>query len=180
MSVLVTELKLYVLLIASIAFHSCSNDPELVREFVEKKDLPIERIQGAEMLQTENGKLKLRIVASTINRYEDIQPNLVFSNGLEVTFYKDSVVRSVLTADKAEIHEVKNIMIASDNVVLISSQGKRMNTDELIWDEAKNKIYTEKRVIITTEKQVIEGEGFESNPDFSEYFITKINGTFDF
>ena len=71
-------------------------------------------------------------------------------------------------------------MIASDNVVLISSQGKRMNTDELIWDEAKNKIYTEKRVIITTEKQVIEGEGFESNPDFSEYFITKINGTFDF
>lgn len=180
MFALVINPSLCILFLASIIFCSCSTDPKLVQEFIEQKDLPIERIQGAEMLQTENGKLKIKIVASTIERFQDVQPSLVFSNGLEVTFYKDSVVRSVLTANKAEVNEINNTMIASDNVVLVSSEGKRMNTDELIWDEGKNKIYTDKQIIITTAKEIVEGEGFESNPDFSKYSITKINGTFNF
>ena len=36
------------------------------------------------------------------------------------------------------------------------------------------------KVVITTKKEVIEGEGFESNPDFSQYLISKIHGTFNF
>jgi hypothetical protein len=50
----------------------------------------------------------------------------------------------------------------------------------LIWDEKNNKIFTDKKVKITTEKEVIEGEGFVSNPDFTEYSISKIHGTFNF
>ena len=34
--------------------------------------------------------------------------------------------------------------------------------------------------VITTGKEVIEGKGFVSNPDFTEYSISKIHGTFDF
>ena len=106
---------------------------------------------------------------------------MVFSKGLEVSFYNDSgSVKSVLKAENAEIDEINSIMIASDNVILTSSEGKQMETEELIWDEKKNKIYTDKKVIITTGKEVIEGQGFESNPDFSEYSILKIHGTFSF
>ena len=175
----VIKLRICIFFLVNVAFFSCSNDPELVRQFVEKKDFPIEIINGAEILQTENGILKIKIVASNIKRFEDIQPNLLLSNGIEVTFYKDSAIRSVLNAEKAEIYESSNIMIASDNVVLVSSEGKRMNTEELIWDEKKNKIYTDKQIVITTDKEIIKGEGFESNPDFSEYSIAKINGTFN-
>jgi hypothetical protein len=50
----------------------------------------------------------------------------------------------------------------------------------LIWDEKNNKIFTDKKVKITTGKEVIEGEGFVSNPDFTEYSISKIHGTFNF
>ena len=34
-------------------------------------------------------------------------------------------------------------------------------------------------MIITTGKEIVEGEGFVSNPDFTEYQISKIHGTFD-
>ena len=71
-------------------------------------------------------------------------------------------------------------MTAKDNVVLTSENGKRLETEELIWDEKKNKIYTDRKVKITTGKEVIEGEGFSSNPDFTEYTISKIHGTFNF
>ena len=49
----------------------------------------------------------------------------------------------------------------------------------MIWDENKNKIYTDKKVKITTAKEVIYGEGFTSTPDFKQYSITNIHGTFD-
>jgi LPS export ABC transporter protein LptC len=160
---------------------SCTNDPKLVQEFVADKQLPIEQIKGAELLHTENGKVKVRVVASRIERFQDIEPSLIFSDHLEVYFYNDSSqLQSTLMADYASIDEGKKIMLVQNNVILISSDDKKLETDELIWDENKNKIYTDKKVKITTGKEVIYGEGFTSTPDFKKYSITKINGTFDF
>ena len=160
---------------------SCTNDPKLVQEFVIDKQQPIEQIKGAELLHTENGKVKVRMVASRIERFQDIEPSLIFSDHLEVYFYNDSSqLQSTLMADYASIDEGKKIMFAQNNVTLISSDDKKLETDELIWDENKNKIYTDKKVKITTGKEVIYGEGFTSTPDFKKYSITKINGTFDF
>ena len=160
---------------------SCTNDPSLVQEFVSDIQQPIEQIKGAELLHTENGKVKVRVVAISIERFQDIQPSLIFSDHLEVYFYNDSSqLQSTLSADYASIDEEKKIMLAQNNVILISSDDKKLETDELVWDENKNKIYTDKKVKITTGKEVIYGEGFTSTPDFKQYSITKIHGTFDF
>lgn len=170
-----------IVLLFAILFYSCSNDPESVKEFIETNNLPIERIKGARMLHTENGVLKVKVISTTIKRFKDIQPALVFSNGMEVVFYNDSgLVESVLKADNAEVDEVNNIMTALQGVILTSSEGQKLETEELIWDEKKNKIYTDKKVTIRTGKEVIQGQGFESNPNFSEYSISKIHGTFNF
>jgi len=164
-----------------LIFVSCSNDPKLVQEFVSSEVLPIEKIEGAEMLHTENGKLKVKIVATTIERFNNQQPQLVFSNHLVVYFYNDSaMVQSTLKAEYAEINDEKKLMTAKENVILTNITGKKLESEELIWDEKNNKIYTDKKVKITTGKEVIEGEGFVSNPDFTEYSISKIHGTFNF
>jgi len=164
-----------------IALISCTNDTSLVQEFVSEKQQPIEEIKGAELLHTEYGKVKVRVVANSLERFQDIQPALIFSDNLEVYFYNDSSqLQSTLMADYASIDEVKKIMMAKNNVILISSDDKKLETDELIWDEKKNKIYTDKKVKIITGKEVIYGEGFTSTPDFKQYSITKIYGTFDF
>lgn len=168
-------------LLFGILFFSCSNDPELVKEFIETENLPIEKIKSAKMLHTENGILRVKVIANTIKRFKDIQPALVFSNGMEVIFYNDSgIVESVLKAEGAEVDEVNNIMTALKSVILTSSEGEELKTEELIWDERKNRIYTNKKVTIQNGKQVIKGQGFESNPNFSEYSILKIHGTFNF
>jgi len=160
---------------------SCTNDPKLVQEFVSDKQQPIEQIKGAELLHTENGKVKVRLVANRIERFQDIQPALIFPDHLEVYFYNDSSqLQSTLMADYASIDEEKKIMLAQNNVILISSDDKKLETNELVWDESKNKIYTDEKVKITTGKEVIYGEGFTSTPDFKQYSITKIHGTFDF
>jgi LPS export ABC transporter protein LptC len=152
-----------------------------VQEFVSDKEQAIEQIKEAELLHTENGKIKVRIIAGKIERFQNMQPQLIFSENLEVYFYNDSSqLQSTLKADDGSIDEEKKIMLAQNNVELVSSDDKRLETEELVWDEKNNKIYTDKKVKITTGKEVIYGEGFTSNPDFTEYSITKIHGTFDF
>lgn len=161
-------------------FFSCSNDPEVIREFVIPEELPIEKIKGAEIIHTENGILKVKIISAIIERYQNKTPQLFFSQGVKIIFYNDTVAQSILEAENGEIDEKKKIMRAFNNVVLTSNDSKKLETEELIWDEKKNKIYTYKKVIITTGKEIVEGEGFVSNPDFTEYQISKIHGTFNF
>lgn len=165
----------------SVVLIACTNDPNLVQEFVSDKEQAIEQIKEAELLHTENGKIKVRIIAGKIERFQNMQPQLIFSENLEVYFYNDSSqLQSTLKADDGSIDEEKKIMLAQNNVELVSSDDKRLETEELVWDEKNNKIYTDKKVKITTGKEVIYGEGFTSNPDFTKYSITKIHGTFDF
>jgi len=168
-------------LLLSIVLVACTNDPKLVQGFVSDKEQAIEQIKGAELLHTENGKIKVRIVANKIERFQNQHPRLIFSEHMEVYFYNDSSeLQSTLMANDASIDDDTKIMLAQNNVVLTSSDDKKLETEELVWDEKQEKIYTDKKVKITTGKEVIYGEGFMSNPDFSQYSITKIHGTFDF
>ncbi len=160
---------------------ACANDPKEVQEFITDEEQVIEQLKEAELLHTENGKIKVRIVAAKIKRFQNKEPKLVFSDKIKVLFYDDSSqVQTTLIAENATINEQEKLMTAYDNVMLISSDAKKLETEELVWDEKANKIYTDKKVKITTGKEVIHGEGFLSNPDFTAYSITKIHGTFNF
>ena len=130
--------SIQVLLLFSVAFAACTNDPKLVQDFVSDKEHAIEQIKGAELLHTENGKIKARIVANKIERFQNQQPGLIFSEHMEVYFYNDSSeLQSTLMANDASVDEDTKIMLAQNNVVLTSNDNKKLETEELVWDEKK-------------------------------------------
>tara|TARA_B110000438_G_scaffold191047_1_gene182682 strand:+ start:483 stop:1007 length:525 start_codon:yes stop_codon:yes gene_type:complete len=168
-----------VLLLFSVVLVACTNDPKLVQNFVSDREQPIEEMTKPRLFHTENGKIKVYIKAAKIERFQHQKPELLLKT-MKVSFYNaSSDLQSTLEANNASIDEDQKIMLAENNVVLISKDNKKLETDELIWDEKKNKIYTDKPVKITTNKEVVYGEGFISNPDFSQYSIAKIRGTFN-
>ena len=159
---------------------SCTNDPNLVKEFVSENHLPIEQIVDAELLHTENGKIKVKIIAGNIERFIDKQPEVLFSKDIEICFYNEfEEIQSKLFSKNAKIDKEGKIMVAYNNVNLISSDNKRLETEELFWDQVSDRIYTEKDVKIITNKEIIYGKGFYASPDFNKYQIANINGTFD-
>jgi LPS export ABC transporter protein LptC len=167
----------YFLLCFCVLLTSCSNDPKEVETFVSSENLPLETMKQAELIYTENGILKAKIIANKIERFLKPTPVIDFSEGILVYFYNDSaIVASTLTAQEAVINNNSQKMIARTNVELINSKNQKLNTEELIWDERSNLIYTQELVQITSEKEVIFGEGFESTPDFSSYKITNVRG----
>ena len=160
----------------SLMFFSCQNNPDLVNDLFQTKAFPVEVISKSKMIHTEDGEIKLEIIANKIERFVGDSARLSFSNGFNVTFYNRSGnVTSNLFAKNAFVDEKNNLMTARDSVVL-KSKKKKLETELLIWDEKKEKIYTNNDVIITTDNEVIYAKGFESDPNFSDYTLKKISG----
>ena len=161
-----------------LLFSSCSNDPKEVETYVSIEDMPIEVMKEAELIYTEQGKIKVKIMAEKIERFLNQNPSVYFSNGVLVHFYNDSAnITSTLTAEQASIDDKNQQMMAKTNVELINQKEEKLNTEQLIWDEKSNLIFTKKSVSVSTKDEVIFGDGFESNTDFSSYKITNVRGS---
>ena len=59
----------------------------------------------------------------------------------------------------------------------INEAGEKLETELLFWDQKKELIYTDRFVKITTEDQIVQGYGLESDPRLSRRRIKKLSAT---
>ena len=57
-------------------------------------------------------------------------------------------------------------------------KGDKFNTEVLYWNEATQKVYSDKFIRIEQEDKIITGYGFESNQQMTEYQIYNNTGIF--
>lgn len=163
-----------------ICFSSCENSKDNISNFISYKELPVEELTYSEIIYTENGMLKVKVMSNKMQRFVNDEDRVELFDAVHFDFYRLDVEnqKSVLTSESAIINNTTNIMTASQNVRLRSSDNKELLTEELIWDKNKGLIYTDLEVVIRTEDEIISGVGFKSTPDFTEYEIKKAKGTF--
>ena len=168
------------LIFSLIVLASCENSEEDIKNFIDLENLAVEQLTNSEIIYTENGHLKVKVISQSMERFSDKEERIELSGGVHFDFYKlDSTnTKSVLTCEKATINNTTNIMIADNNVVLKGSDNKELKSEQLIWDKDKNLVYTESDITIQTEDEIISGVGFKSTPDFTEYEIKKAKGVF--
>jgi LPS export ABC transporter protein LptC len=63
-----------------------------------------------------------------------------------------------------------------NQVNVVNLQQEELSSDELFWDQNKQKIYTSKFVTIKRKNEIIYGDGFESNETFTKYRILNPKG----
>ena len=163
----------------SLLLSSCSNDLEKVQEISiqNQASFPVETIKECEIIYSDSAQVKILLNATLMNRYNDEEPYIEFKDGLKVQFFDDKGKKeSELNADYAIIDE-NDLMLAEKNVIVRNVNGDILETEKLSWDKLKEEIYTKDNVKITTENEVIFGEGLVSNQNFSKYTIEKIKGT---
>ena len=166
-------------LLAVLPFASCENDIRRINAITHvNKELPAERGRDVKILYSDSGIKTCEITASVMQHYMTAKPYVEMPEGVIATFYNaDGGTRSRLTADYAVKREQEKLFEARGNVVLINEKGDRLNSEKLIWDDARQKIHSDQFVKITTSDEIIYGQGFESNPSFTRYRIFRIKGT---
>jgi LPS export ABC transporter protein LptC len=82
-----------------------------------------------------------------------------------------------MEAQYGERRPKKQETIVKRKVIVVNVDGDKLETEKLIWDEQRQKIYTDAAVKITTADQILFGNGMTADADFTNYEITEPTGS---
>lgn len=163
-----------------ILLMACENDIATINLITSQNKLPVESGKDIEVIYSDSGRAKVKLNSPEMHRYSGKSPYMELPKGVNVLFFDEKQnIKSRLRSNYAIRYENERKMEAKNDVVVVNERGEQLNTEHLIWDQSQEKIYTNAFVKISTGKEVIYGEGLESNEDFTKYKIKKIKGTID-
>lgn len=167
------------ILIGVAMFFSCKGDLETIQALTKVDESPIETAYGVEMIYSTHANIQMIMKAPRMDRYAGNKNYVEMPEGISVVFYDSLMnVSSTLTANYAINYLNDDLFEARNDVVVINEANEKLNTEQLIWDQKKGTIYSEKFVKITTEDEVLFGDGMESDERFTNWEIKYPRGTF--
>ncbi len=171
--------KSMVALLGLAMLFSCKSDLETIEALTVKDEGPMETAFDVEIVYSDQAHVRMVLTAPRMDRYGGAKPYLEMPEGLQVLFY-DTLMNqtSSMSARYAISYEDPEVVEARQDVVVINEKGERLNTEQLIWDRSRELIYSEKFVRITTQDEVLYGEGFEADERFNHWNILEGRGTF--
>lgn len=97
---------------------------------------------------------------------------------VDLTIYAEQTgaQRAHLTAKEGDFNQQTQFMIARGNVVLITTDGKRVETQELNYDPQTKRVWSTRETTLVEPGSRIVGDGFESDESFTNYRITRPRG----
>jgi len=149
----------------------------------EKKALPIARgsaladsadqvMFGPKFSLTSQGVARARLNADTAYFFdENTRAEL---EKVHTTFFTTTGVRdAVLTSRRGTYNTRLATMVARQNVVVVSEDGRRLETSELMYNQGRNEISSDSAFVLTEPNRRLEGIGFRSDPNMNNIRILK-------
>jgi len=166
------------LVFIAVILTGCGNNPEIANVLTQSKSGPGMMAKNIEVTFSDSGKIQAKLYSVLLNRYPGGDPYMEFPKGFKVCIYDSAMhVETTISGNYGKQKDYSRIMEARGNVVVRNELKKQqLNTELLIWDENKRKIYSRTSVKITTGNMLLFGDGLESNESFTDYTILNPHG----
>ena len=107
------------------------------------------------------------------------EPYSYFPQGVYVEKF-DSLfnVEASVKADTAYYWDKKGLYNLIGHVIILSQEGKKLDTSILYFDQKEDQIYTDEYFELEEGDKIITGIGFKSNQNMTKYKIFNSQGTF--
>lgn len=127
---------------------------------------------GARFNLTDQGIMHAQLVADTAYFFDDnTRIELIRVNA---TFFTSAGVKdAVLTSRRGAYHTATGLMEARGDVVVNSEDGRRLQSQELRYDQARNEMSSDSAFVLTSPGRRLEGIGFRSDPNLQNVHILK-------
>lgn len=168
----------YIVLFTLLFIFSCSDNDEAKTRKVDYDPavMPDQIGRDVKVIFADSSITKAVLYAGVAKIYNKRKETILDSN-VRVEFFEENIHTSTLTCKEAKIDDKTKNMLAKKDVVVVSlEENRKLETSILSWDESTRRIYSTEYVKITTENEIIEGYGFESDPDLTDYRLHKVSG----
>lgn len=149
-----------------------SVDPEELKVY----DGPINSSSNVYIVQSDSAIVRTELTAAKSLDFQN--GNQEFPEGIEIKFYtKEGLLESTMVADRGYFIKEENLYRGEGDVQienLIKDQS--LKTEEIFWNRAKKKIYTDKFVTIRQKETLFNGTGLEADDSFSNYTLKSPKG----
>ena len=81
-------------------------------------------------------------------------------------------------SDYAHYNEPAQRWMLKGNVRAVNLEGEQFETPLLYWDQQSESVYSDSSITITREASIIQGVGFRSNQEMTQYTILRPTGVF--
>lgn len=127
---------------------------------------------GASFVLTEKGVAHAQMHGDTLYFFDD--NTRIESEKPTITFFTSTGAKdAVLTALHGTSNTRTNNMIARGNVVVVSEDGRRLTTEELLYNQGRNEISSDSAFVMTEPNRRLSGIGFRSDPNMKNIQILK-------
>ncbi len=155
-----------------LLFISCRNETKDQVTFVfDKETIPIINTDSVTMLISDSGMVKYKVITKTWKMFDEAsEPFWLFPDKLYLEQY-DSLFNTVVTlrADTVWRYISDNLWKMRGNVFIRNFQNKTFESEEIFWDQQKQRIYSNKPVTIKSPNEAtIIADDFESNQQMTQ------------
>ncbi len=159
---------------------ACENDIQTIYSLSQIDSLPLELVNDLEVIYSDSGYIQAKLQSPIMKKYKEEDGYYEFPEGFKVIFY-DSLqnIKSQITANYGINWEKDKKMEAKSNVIVFNKiKNEKLETEHLVWDQKKKKIFSDVFIKITKPDAVIYGDGLTSDQNFSHYVIVNPTGEF--
>lgn len=130
--------------------------------------LPDSEVEDFSVTETDSGRTQWTMFAKSAATFE--ARDLVTARQVRIDFFdEDGKKRSSLVAREGELYKRTRDMTARGNVLLQTIEGWRMSTEEVHFLNGRRHITSDKLVRVEKEGTVLEGVGFDSDPNLEHF-----------
>lgn len=164
------------LAVVCLAAAGCNGMPR-TNPMSSKGEMPDQEVTDFVLTETDAGHPQWTLYAKWAATYT--ARNVVIARDIRVDFFDEQGARSSeLTAREGEIQQATRDMTARGNVVLMTTEGTRMTTEEMRFRNREQLITSDRLVRVEREGDTLEGVGFSSDPNLRRFeFRSRVNAT---
>ncbi|TXG36591.1 LPS export ABC transporter periplasmic protein LptC [Seonamhaeicola maritimus] len=176
-------IKYYILNIVTVItvtmFFSCNDNYKEVQKIGVSENEPIGEAENFNLKYTDSGRVTINLLSPIRLDFSNRDfPYDEFTKGITLYFYNEDNKKSTVVADYAISYSKTNIIDLQGNVVVTTHDGNVLTSDQLYFDRRKEWIFTNLPVTFKSGQDIIHGNGFDSNRNFTNAEVLEVTGIF--
>jgi len=170
-------LKKGILVFTAALFISCEDSTSTLKQINRFNENPVGIAYDIKMTYTDSAKVKAILTAPVNLDYTHLSFKYSeFPKGLKIIFYDDKNQENTVVADYGILYNQTKIVDFKGNVVLLSHDGSRLETDQMYWDAEKEWLFTERPFDFENEDYDLAATRLDTNKEFSKFQTGKLTG----
>ncbi len=169
------------LLVALIGMSGCREKKKLnVAAGINPDTLPTMTTVNISTLISDSGITQYKILAPLWKVYDEgADPYWIFPKGIYLQKYDRKLrVIATIAADSAKYFKNRRLWRLDGNVEVNKKPKDLFITQQVYWDQDRREVYSDSFIHIENATHVLEGQGFRSNEEFTQYNVVKPMGIF--